>query len=144
MDRWDETPLGTSWLSGEGRSRPRILVAEGESIVALDIGMILRSAGPVETAFAHSGEEAVEKAEEFRPDLLLLDASLKGRVSGLQAAEVILRRFGIPVLFMVTSKNNHFTSGLPGPRAPFRYLVKPFEHDELLEAVRASLEGLQP
>jgi len=137
----DETPPGLNQPPMGGRGRPRILVVEGEAIVAMDIDMLLRSDGPVETAFARSGEEAIEKAEEFRPDLLLMDVSLKGRVSGIEAAEIILGRFGIPVVCMVTSLNH--LEGKPwGPKAPFRYLVKPFEHEELIDAVRASLEAL--
>lgn len=141
MDEWDESSLGMNRPSTEGRGRPRILVAEGESIVALDINMLLQSAGPVETAFARSGEEALEKAEDFKPDLLLMDASLRGKVSGLEAAEMILKRFGIPVVCMVSSLHS-LERGPSGRQASFRYLAKPFEHEELIDAVKASLEAL--
>ena len=69
-----------------------ILVVEDESIVAKDIQVCLRKLGYDVVGVVSSGEEAVEKAEEFDLDLIMMDIMLKGEMSGIEAAEIIRKK----------------------------------------------------
>ena len=61
----------------------KILVVEDEVIVAEDIGFRLKKLGYIVTATVASGEEAIEKVAENRPDLVLMDIVLKGEMDGV-------------------------------------------------------------
>ena len=64
-------------------ARPQILIVEDESIVAEDMKAMLEGFGYAVPAVAFSGEEAVKKALDTRPDLVLMDIVLKGQMSGV-------------------------------------------------------------
>ena len=65
----------------------KILVVEDEVIVAQDIAGRLKKLGYAVTATVSSGEEAIQKATENQPDLVLMDIVLKGDMDGVTAAE---------------------------------------------------------
>ncbi|MBU4287766.1 MAG: response regulator, partial [Proteobacteria bacterium] len=79
-------------------SDTRILVVEDEGIIAKDIKNILSFLGYSVIGIASSGEEAIEKAMEMHPDLVLMDIVLEGDMDGVKAAEHIRDRFDIPVV----------------------------------------------
>jgi CheY-like chemotaxis protein len=79
-------------------SQAQILVVEDESIVALDIQDRLIRLGYTVSASASSGAEAIRKAANRRPDLVLMDVKLRGEMDGIEAAERIRARFDIPVV----------------------------------------------
>jgi CheY-like chemotaxis protein len=66
-----------------------ILVVEDDGIVALDIDSRLRSLGYSVSEIVSSGEEAVKKVQENKPDLVLMDIILKGEMDGIEAADAI-------------------------------------------------------
>ena len=67
----------------------KILIVEDESIVALDLKHRLMELGYVVTAVTNSGEKAIQQAAETRPDLVLMDIRLNGKMDGIEAAEAI-------------------------------------------------------
>ena len=75
----------------------RIMVVEDEGITAKDIETRLTRLGYEVSAIAHSASEAIAKAAKSRPDLVLMDIKLKGVVDGVQAAEQLRARWGIPI-----------------------------------------------
>ena len=78
----------------------KILIVEDEGIEALDIQHRLVSLGYPTPAIAFSGEEAVQKAGEISPDLVLMDIMLPGEIDGITAAELIKARLDIPVIYL--------------------------------------------
>lgn len=70
-------------------SRFEILVVEDEGITARDIQQSLKSLGYSVAAVASTGADAVARAEEVRPDLVLMDITLRGDMDGIAAAETI-------------------------------------------------------
>jgi len=106
------------------------MVVEDESIVALDIEHSLRSLGYAVPALAASGEEAIEKAGEIRPDLVLMDITLKGNVDGVEAAEHIRLHYDIPVVYL-TAHADDTTLARAKITEPFGYILKPFEDRQL-------------
>ncbi|HEY0417494.1 MAG TPA: response regulator [Gaiellaceae bacterium] len=117
--------------------RPRVLVAEDETLVRLDIGQTLEAAGMVVCAEAADGPEAVTLALRHDPDVIVMDAGLP-RVDGVRAAEEILATKHIPIVMLTGYRygeliDRAFAVGVS------RYLVKPAAESELVDAVRAAI-----
>jgi CheY-like chemotaxis protein len=108
----------------------KILVVEDESLVAMEIKDRLESLGYVVPAIVSSGDEAIKKVEQSRPDLVLMDIVLKGDMDGIEAAEHIRSNFDIAVIFL-TSYADEETLQRAKLTEPFGYILKPFEEREL-------------
>ena len=116
----------------------QILVVEDENIVAKDLQQTLRPLGYGVPMIASSGEEAIEKAAATRPDLVLMDIKLKGRLDGVAAAEEISDRLDIPVVYL-TAYADEQTLRRAKLTEPFGYLVKPFDERSLHAAIEVAL-----
>ena len=119
-------------------TRPQIMVVEDESIVAEDMKTMLEGFGYAVPAVVFSGEEAVQKACEMQPDLVLMDIVLKGRMSGVEAVERIRAQCDIPVVY-VTAYADEQTVRRAKITEPFGYLLKPFDAKELQTAIEIAL-----
>lgn len=118
--------------------KSRILIIEDESIVALDLRTTLEGLGHTVAAVAASGEEAIRKAEETRPDLVLMDIMLKGDMDGVEAAGQIHKRFNIPVVF-VTANADDTILARAKEAEPYGYIIKPFKEREVCATVEIAL-----
>jgi len=116
----------------------QILVVEDEGIVGKDIQKTLQNFGYDVPCVVSSGEAAIQKAEENRPDLVLMDIVLKGKIDGIEAAEQIRSRFDIPVVYL-TAYTDDKTLERAKVTEPFGYVVKPFEDRELKTAIEMAL-----
>ncbi len=116
----------------------RILVVDDERIVNLDIQATLRRLGYVIVGDAVSGQEAIEKAAEFKPDLVLMDIKLRGKMDGVEAANYIIKSYDIPVVFL-TAYSDDQTLNRAKLSGPFGYLLKPFEERDLRSAIEIAL-----
>lgn len=119
-------------------TQSRILVVEDESIVALDIQDRLESLGYEVPATIASGEKAIEQAGLLRPDLVLMDIQLQGPMDGVEAANQIRQRFGIPIIYL-TANADHPTVQRAKVTEPFGYLIKPFEERDLHTTIEVAL-----
>ncbi|MEH2234982.1 hybrid sensor histidine kinase/response regulator [Nostoc sp.] len=108
----------------------KILVVEDEAIVAKDLQYRLIKFGYTVPAIASSGEEAINKAVEMSPDLVLMDIKLKGSMDGIEAAQEIYKRLDIPVIYL-TAYADENTLERAKITEPFGYLLKPFKEREL-------------
>jgi response regulator NasT len=111
----------------------RVIVAEDEAIVRLDIKEILLSAGYEVVGETGRGDEAVALAEETAPDLAILDVKMPG-MSGIQAAREITRDAHIAVIVLTAFSQRELIEEARDAGVA-AYLVKPFRRDELLNAV---------
>jgi len=116
----------------------KILVVEGEAIVAKDIQNTLKSLGYDAPAIALSGEEAINKSEEIHPDLLFMGIVLKGEIDGIEAAEKIRNHFNIPVVYLAAYMDEK-TLQRAETTGPFGYILKPFEERELHTTIETTL-----
>jgi len=116
----------------------KLLIVEDERIVAKDIQSTLQNLGYEILAMVSSGEEAVSRAAEMRPDLVLMDIMLKGQMDGIQAAQVIQDRFSIPVIYL-TAYADSSTLQRAKITTPFGYILKPFEERELHTTIEMAL-----
>ena len=119
-------------------NKTNILVVEDESIVALDLENGLKSLGYSVPARASSGEEAIQKAAETRPDLVLMDIQLKGDMDGIEAAGEIRARFDIPVIYLTAFADDDIVRRA-GATEPYGYLIKPFEERQLHTSIEMAL-----
>src|SRR5438477_772452 len=114
----------------------RILIAEDETIIRLDLRELLERAGFDVCAEARDGAEAVELARAEQPDLAVLDVKMP-QLDGIEAARRILDERPIPIVMLTAYGQQEL-----GPRAVeagvFGYLVKPFREQDLLPAIRAA------
>ncbi|WP_445246537.1 putative bifunctional diguanylate cyclase/phosphodiesterase [Microcoleus sp. OTE_8_concoct_300] len=116
----------------------KILIVEDESIIAEDISDSLISLGYRITGMVYSGEEAIEAAAKFRPDLVLMDVNLQGEIDGITAAAEIRSRFQIPVVYL-TAYADENTLRRVNATKPFGYIVKPFEEKNLHTTIQLAL-----
>jgi AmiR/NasT family two-component response regulator len=114
----------------------RILVAEDETIIRLDLRSLLESAGFEVCAEARDGEEAVALARSEQPDIAILDVKMP-RLDGIEAARRILDERPIPVV-MLTAYGQEELVSRAVEAGVFGYLVKPFRESDLLPAIRTA------
>jgi PAS domain S-box-containing protein/putative nucleotidyltransferase with HDIG domain len=116
----------------------KILIVEDERIVADDIKTIVQKIGYTVSGIVFSGEEAIKKAEEMYPDLVLMDIVLEGEMDGIQAAEIIRSRFDIPVVYLTAYADDN-TLERAKITEPFGYILKPFEDRALHTTIEMAL-----
>ena len=111
-------------------AKTQILIVEDDGIIAMDIESRLKQLGYGVSAIVGSGEEAIEKVKENTPDLVLMDSVLKGEMDGIEAAEIIRSRFGIPVIFLAAHADEKRLERAK-LSMPFGYILKPFQNKDL-------------
>jgi len=116
--------------------RVRILVAEDETIIRLDLKELLERSGFEVCAEARDGVEAVELARSERPDLAVLDVKMP-RLDGIEAARRILDERPIPIVMLTAYGQDELVSRAL-EAGVFGYLVKPFREQDLLPAIRTA------
>lgn len=116
----------------------RILLVEDESIVAMDMERRLNALGYSVIEHVLSGEDAVAKAEQEKPDLILMDIHLKGKMDGIQATERIKRTLGTPVIY-ITAYSDETTLARAKLTEPFGYILKPFQEREIYSTIEMAL-----
>lgn len=119
-------------------SQATILVVEDETIVAKDIQCTLTRLGYRAPATASSGEEALRKAAEIRPDLVLMDIVLKGSMDGVETARELRARYAVPVVYL-TAYADDYALHRAKTTEPAGYLLKPFQTAELRPAIEMAL-----
>jgi AmiR/NasT family two-component response regulator len=114
----------------------RILIAEDETIIRLDLRVLLEQAGFDVCAEAKDGLEAVELARTEEPDLAVLDVKMP-RLDGIEAARQILDERPIPIVMLTAYGQDELVSRAV-EAGVFGYLVKPFREADLLPAIKAA------
>jgi CheY-like chemotaxis protein len=120
-------------------AKASIMVVEDEGVVSIDVRNILKRAGYHIAAVAFLGEEAVQKAKDSRPDLVLMDIGLKGKINGIEAAIQIRDRFQIPVVFL-TGFADEITRTKAEEATPSGFIIKPINEEELQETIARVLK----
>jgi serine phosphatase RsbU (regulator of sigma subunit)/AmiR/NasT family two-component response regulator len=118
--------------------KPRIMVVEDEKLVALAIEKSLLNMGYQVPATVSSGEEAVQKAMELNPDLILMDIRLRGIIDGVEAANRIRSASSIPIVYL-SAYSEEKTLQRAKVTEPFGYITKPFEERTLQTTVEIAL-----
>jgi PAS domain S-box-containing protein len=116
----------------------KVLVCEDERIVAREIQDRLIKLGYTVTAIVSSGEQAIQKAAELAPDLVLMDIRIKGDMDGIETTREIQNAFDIPVIYL-TAYADENTLERAKITEPFGYILKPFKEKELHATIEIAL-----
>ncbi len=123
-------------------NRARIMIVEDERITAESVKCTLEDLGYAVCAIVATGQEAVARAGETRPDLVLMDIVLQGAMDGIEAAEKIRAAYGIPIVYTTAYADKPFLRRAC-VTAPYGYILKPFTTRELHSNVEMALHKSQ-
>src|SRR5207248_762649 len=118
-------------------TRRRVLVAEDEALIRLDLKEMLQEEGYDVVGEAADGEQAVKLAEELRPDLVILDVKMP-RMDGISAAEQIVAQRIAPVVMLTAFSQRELVERAVEAGA-MAYLVKPFGKSDLLPTIEVAV-----
>ncbi|MFH1198309.1 MAG: PAS domain S-box protein [bacterium] len=118
--------------------KANIFIVEDELIVSMEIQQRLNILGYDIAGTASSGEEAIEKITAIKPDLVLMDIMLKGKLDGIQVAEIILNEVDVPIIFL-TAFSEENTIQRAKSIQPYGYIIKPFDERELYTNIEITL-----
>lgn len=116
----------------------KILIVENETIVAVDLKKKLEEFGYQVPAITSSGEDAIQKAIETQPDLILMDIKLKSAKEGIETASEIRSLMDVPVLYLTTFASNELLE-CAKLTEPYGYILKPFNERDLRISVEIVL-----
>ncbi|VVB85580.1 Chemotaxis response regulator protein-glutamate methylesterase/glutamine deamidase [uncultured archaeon] len=111
-------------------AKARILIVEDERMVAEVLQLSLEDMGYTVTSVVGTGEMAIRKAEDTRPDLILMDIVLKGKMDGIEAANQIRSRSDIPVVYITAFSDENILERARITE-PYGYVIKPFKEKDL-------------
>ncbi|MBC7262877.1 MAG: response regulator [Chloroflexi bacterium] len=117
--------------------RRRIVIADDESIIRMDLREMLTSMGYLVVGEAVDGQSAVNLARELRPDIVIMDIKMPD-LDGIEAARILTQERIAPVLLLTAYSQRELVerakeAGVAG------YLVKPFRENELGPAIEVTL-----
>lgn len=116
----------------------RILVVEDHPITALHESDVLQDLGYDVTGIVYTGEAAIRRAGEDKPDVVLMDIQLIDDMDGLEAAQEIRYRYGTPVVFVTAGLIKKQLKTTVAPQG-YGLVIKPFTKAELSEAIERVL-----
>ena len=116
----------------------RILIVEDEVVVASEIKLRLEAMGYGVIGIVNNGRDAIQKAEEHDPDIILMDITLKGKMTGLEATREINKNSDIPVIF-ITAHTDTPTLDSARETTTHGIFTKPFSDIELQAAIQQAL-----
>ncbi len=118
--------------------KARILIAEDETIVAMDIKRRLITLGHEVISIVTTADACISQAISEKPDLILMDIILKGKQDGIVAAEEIKANLNIPIVFL-TAHSDDQTIQRAKLTEPYGYIIKPFEIKDLQSTIEIAL-----
>jgi PAS domain S-box-containing protein len=118
--------------------RNRVMIAEDEVFTALELQFHLEQLGYEVVDLVSSGEQAVKRATELKPDLLMMDVRLEGEVDGIDAFKAIREEHDVPVIFL-TAFGDEETIRRAKECGAFGYILKPFKERELRAMIEVAL-----
>jgi len=116
----------------------KILIVEDEVITAMDIRNMLKNFGFDVVGMASTGKDAISKVKEFKPNLTLMDISLKGDMDGIEAAEEIKSRYNIPVVYMSAFTDSNTFERIKFTN-PYGFVNKPVSSDLLFISIETAI-----
>jgi CheY-like chemotaxis protein len=116
----------------------KILVVEDEVVIALRLEQMLTKMGYNVIGVSYSGEEALEKIRNLRPEIILMDIILPGKLDGIAIAEIVKSELNIPVIFLTAFSEDNIIERSEREE-PFGYISKPFHDHEIKAAIEVAL-----
>lgn len=119
----------------------KILVVEDEMIIGAKISMQLSELGYEVTGILPRGEEVLNHLKENKPDIVLLDIQLKGKMDGIETAALVEQHFQIPVIFL-TANTDDATFNRAKTTRPAAFISKPFKQLDVQRAIELTISRM--
>ena len=119
----------------------KILVVEDEMIIGAKISMQLTNLGYEVTGILPRGEEALIHVEENKPDIVLLDINLKGRLDGIETALQMQKLADIPIIYL-TANSDEATFNRAKTSRPYAFISKPYKQLDLQRAIELTISRM--
>jgi PAS domain S-box-containing protein/putative nucleotidyltransferase with HDIG domain len=119
-------------------AQAKVMVVEDEVIVGRNIQMSLQNLDYAVPTLVTSGEKAIEAAGNEKPDLIVMDITLRGAMDGIEAATHIRSQLDVPVIYLTANTDDEILQRAKVTE-PYGYIVKPFEQRELHSAIQMAL-----
>ncbi|HEX6983281.1 MAG TPA: response regulator [Balneolaceae bacterium] len=110
--------------------RGRVLIVEDDLLLAMVEERLIKKLGFDVVAKVREGSKAIEKVSELKPDIILMDISLKGDLDGIETMEIIRRNSDVPVIYLSGSSDRYYYERAKKTNF-IGYLKKPVTSNEL-------------
>ena len=117
---------------------PKILIIENQMIIAADVSLQLSKLGYKVIGINTRSVDALVTIENNRPDIVLMNIDLQGKVNGLRTARAIVETFQIPIIFLSANTNKEIFNGAVETQ-PYAYITKPFDKNGLRRGIEMTL-----
>ena len=118
--------------------KAKIIIVENDKVAVMQLKTSLETILHEVIATTGKAEEAIEMAEQLKPDIIIMDIKLDGNMDGIQAADIIKRRFGIPIVLLSAYVDEYKLEQLK-VTIPFGVLVKPVQERDLRVTIEMAL-----
>jgi len=115
-------------------TRKKILIVEDEIIVAMEIELALQSKGYAVVGKAPTSEKAIELAQKFLPDIILMDVNIKGSKDGIGTSKEILKFHNTSIIFLSAYSDSETVKRMQVIQ-PHYFLPKPYSQSELVKII---------
>ena len=115
----------------------KIMVVEDEAVISLKLQQMLTKMGYDVIGVSYSGEDALEKARSLRPDLILMDIMIPGKLDGINVAKMVKSELDIPVIFLTAFSEDKIIERAKKAE-PFGYILKPFQDREIKATIEVA------
>ena len=120
------------------KRHPKIMIVEDEISISMELQEMLTENGYQVPGVADSGEEAISMAQSLKPDLILMDIKLSGKLDGIDAAARIRSRVDIPSVFLTGHGEKELVDRAV-KADPLGYVMKPLNEVQILAAIKVAL-----
>jgi DNA-binding LytR/AlgR family response regulator len=119
----------------------RLLIVEDDMIIGAKISMQLTTLGYEVTGIIPRGEEAIRHVEDNKPDIVLLDINLKGKLDGIETAQKMLKTGEIPIIY-ITANTDEATFNRAKETRPYAFISKPINNRDLQRAIELTVSRI--
>jgi two-component system, response regulator PdtaR len=118
----------------------KVLVAEDERIIAMDLKQTLQKLGYDVTSIVNTAVDVIQMVEVEKPDVILMDIMLDSLLDGIEAAHIISYKYNVPIIY-VTAYNDEQTLNRARASHPFDYIIKPYDENKLKEKIDSAVRS---
>lgn len=117
------------------------MVVDDETIISMQLENRLKQLGYNIAGNASTAEEAISLADQLKPDLILMDIVMPGKLDGIEAAGIIRRDLDIPVIFLTAWADEELVKRAKDVQ-PYGYIVKPYNEREIQATIEVALHKI--
>ena len=123
--------------------KTKVIIVEDDSITAFAVQKMLENLGYAVIDTFTSAEDALGSMPSLNPDIILMDITLKGKINGIEAAEIINKNHGAPVIYLTANTNYDTIHKARETTKSYGYLLKPVRGIDLHWTINTALKRRQ-